>query len=229
MIQDTANIVLVGASGLAREVLASVRHDSRQRVIGLLDDNARVLGSTFSGVPVLGGIDDVGLVGDARLLICVGAGRSRERLVSRLAGSARNYATVVDSSVRNPAGCAIGPGSIVLANVTITADAVVGSHVVIMPGVTITHDDVIEDFATIAAGVSLGGGVRVARAAYLGMNSSVRPGVTAGAYSTLGMGAALLFDLPDNETWVGVPARPLGSRHPASPLPRMAENSEGIR
>ena len=75
-----------------------------------------------------------------------------------------------------------------------------------MPGVTLTHDDVVEDFATLCAGVSLGGDVTVGEAAYLGMNSSVRERVTVGRGATLGMGAALVADLPDHETWVGVPA-----------------------
>jgi serine acetyltransferase len=75
-----------------------------------------------------------------------------------------------------------------------------------MPGVTFTHDDVVADFATFAAGVSLGGGVRVGRAAYLGMNASVRERLTIGDRATIGMGAAVLADVPDGETWVGVPA-----------------------
>jgi acetyltransferase-like isoleucine patch superfamily enzyme len=81
-----------------------------------------------------------------------------------------------------------------------------------MPGVTLTHDDVVADFATFAAGVSLGGSVRVGRAAYLGMNSSVRERTSIGAGATIGMGAVVLADVPDDETWVGVPAHAMENR-----------------
>jgi sugar O-acyltransferase (sialic acid O-acetyltransferase NeuD family) len=205
-------LVLIGASGLAREVIAALRDSAAQRVVGVLDDAPELRGTRLAGVPVLGGTNAILDHPDARPLVCVGAGASRERIVDRLAVlgvAAERYATVVDPSVRNPGRCAVGTGSILLSQVAITADATVGSHVVMMPGVTVTHDDIIEDFATIAAGVSLGGGVRIGRAAYLGMNASIRPGIVVGAYSTLGMGAALLRDLPENETWVGIPAQPI--------------------
>ena len=139
-------------------------------------------------------------------------GRGARRVVARLAGlgfPSHRFATVVDPSVRVPYCCDIGPGSILLGNVTLTAGITVGSHVVMMPGVTLTHDDVVEDFATLAAGVSLGGGVRIGRAAYLGMNSCVRERTRVGA----GRGSAWVppscVDVPDGETWAGVPARVL--------------------
>jgi acyl-[acyl carrier protein]--UDP-N-acetylglucosamine O-acyltransferase len=91
-----------------------------------------------------------------------------------------------------------------------TASVTVGRHVVAMPQATMTHDNTVDDFATLCAGVSLGGFVTVGRAAYLGMNSCVRQNVTVGAETTLGMGAALLSDLPDGQTWAGVPARAMG-------------------
>ncbi len=83
----------------------------------------------------------------------------------------------------------------------------IGDHVVAMPGVTFTHDDVIGDYATLASGVSLGGNVHVGRAAYIGMNASVRERLTIGAKAMIGMGAAVLADVPEDETWAGVPAR----------------------
>ena len=38
------------------------------------------------------------------------------------------------------------------------------------------------------------------------MNSSVRERTSVGAFATVGMGAAVLSNVPDGETWVGVPA-----------------------
>ncbi len=204
-------LLLLAASGLAREVLPVVRESGRD-VIGFLDDLHDELPRTIGNAPVLGGIDDIPLYPDADVLVCVGSGLGRERLVARLSTfgvDASRYATVVDPSVRNPGDCPVGAGSILLAGVVITADAVLGSHVVVMPRVTITHDCLIDDFATLAAGVALGGGVRIGRSAYLGMNSSVRQGLSIGLGATIGMGAVVLNDIHDSETWAGVPARPL--------------------
>lgn len=203
-------LLLIGASGLAREVLACVREDGQFDVIGVLDDDESKTGSALDGAPIMGPASHALRYPEARVVICIGAGKGREKIVARLAGlgfPGYRFGTVVDPSVRVPCCCDVGPGSILLGHVTLTAGITVGSHVVMMPGVTLTHDDVVEDFATLAAGVSLGGGVRIGRAAYLGMNSCVREGITVGAGSRVGMGAAVLADVPDGETWAGVPAR----------------------
>jgi sugar O-acyltransferase (sialic acid O-acetyltransferase NeuD family) len=205
-----ADLILIAASGLAREVLATVRDSGQFDVVGILDDDPGRAGTTMDGSHILGPVSDALNYPDAKVVVCVGAGRGRAGIVERLAGLGfpdRRYATVVDASVRLPEGCRIGHGNILLGHVTLTADVTIGNHVVVMPGVTLTHDDVVEDFATFAAGVSLGGGVRVGRAAYLGMNSCVRERTAVGAGATVGMGAVVLADVPAGETWVGVPAR----------------------
>jgi sugar O-acyltransferase (sialic acid O-acetyltransferase NeuD family) len=207
-------LILVAASGLAREVLALVRAHGEHDVIGFLDDDVARHGTALDGVPVLGGLDAVTGYPDAELLVCAGRGTSREAIVNRLDGLGVfpiRYATVVHPGVDVPAGCEIGVGSIVLAGVVLTTAVIVGSHVVVMPNATLTHDCVLQDFSTVCAGVALGGSVVVGRAAYLGMNASVRENVRVGVGATLGMGAALLVDQPDGETWVGVPARPVGA------------------
>ena len=79
-----------------------------------------------------------------------------------------------------------------------------------------THDDIIGDYATLCAGVVLGGGVHVGARAYLGMNASVRQDLMVGRDSTLGMGSALVRDLPELQTWAGVPAGPLKDRYGAA-------------
>ena len=211
-------LLLIAASGLAREVLAAVRCTGRADVIGILDDDADKTGAIVDGVRILGPASDALYYPGAGVVVCVGSGIGRARIVNRLAALGfpdRRYATVVDSLVRIPDGCRIGRGSVLLGHVTLTAGVTLGDHVVVMPGVTLTHDDVVADFATFAAGVSLGGGVSIGRGAYLGMNASVREGSSIGAGATIGRGAAVLADVPDGETWVGVPARVLRAGIPS--------------
>lgn len=207
-----AELILLAASGLAREVLASVRSAGVHSVLGILDDNPALAGTTIDGVPVLGRTADAVDHPEAGLVVCAGKGAVRERLVLQLAAldvGADRFVTIIDRTAVVSLGSTVGPGSILLANVVLTAAVRLGAHVVAMPNVTLTHDDDVADFATFTAGVSLGGGVRIGRGAYLGMNSSVREHCTIGAGATVGMGAAVLTDVPDGETWVGTPAHPL--------------------
>jgi sugar O-acyltransferase (sialic acid O-acetyltransferase NeuD family) len=204
-----SELILIAASGLAREVLAMVRSSGQYDVVGLLDDDKEMAGVTVDGAPVLGSIDDAPGYTHAFLLVCLTSGREREAVVERLTALGiheARYATAIDPSVQYPEGCRIGRGSILLRNVTLTAAVTLGSHVVAMPSVTFAFDDDVADFATFAAGVSLGGGVRIGKAAYLGLNSSVRERTSVGNYATVGMGAAVLSNVPDGQTWVGVPA-----------------------
>ena len=204
-------LVLVGASGLAREVLSAVA--GGREVVGAIDEDERLHGGLTGGLRVLGGLDSLTEHSDVSLVLCVGKGASRRRLLQRLASAGigpDRFATVVHPSVHVPTNCEIGRGSIVLAGSVITADVKIGSHVVLMPNVTLTHDDVLEDFVTVAAGVQLGGDVLVESEAYLGMGSCVRERLTVGRRATLGMGSVLLKDLPAGEVWGGVPAGRLG-------------------
>ena len=204
------DVILVAASGLAREVIAS--RPVGLTVVGVVDDAPELTGTLVGSVPVLGGLDEIARHPHAAILVCAGRGRSRRGLVARLVEfgvTADRFAIALAEGVRVPASCTIGAGSILLGGVVLTADVAVGRHVVAMPNVVLTHDDVVDDFATLCAGVVLGGSVRVGEASYLGMNSSVRERIAVGAESTLGMGAALTHDLPEGETWAGVPARPL--------------------
>ncbi|MBU4336333.1 MAG: NeuD/PglB/VioB family sugar acetyltransferase [Actinobacteria bacterium] len=210
-------LVLVAASGLAREVLALLREHPAYECIGFLDDSLAGPGATVDGLPVLGTIEEAGRWPEAQLLVCAGRGVVRRAIVSRLTAAGvgpQRYATVVHPRIEVPDGCRVGQGSILLAGAVLTTAVEVGEHVVVMPNVTLTHDDVIEDYATLCAGVALGGGVVVGPGAYLGMSSSVREGRRVGSRAILGMGSVLLQDLPDDQVWAGVPARPLSPRAP---------------
>lgn len=203
----SGGVLLLGASGLAREVLAA----GMTGVAGILDDDPARHGTTLDGVPVLGPIEAASGRSE-RLLVCVGASGARADVVARLARAGvgeERYATFLAPSSRIGRTSDVAPGTIVLDGVVVTAHVRIGAHVVLMPGCIVTHDDVLGDVVTLAAGVTLGGGVTVGERAYIGMNASVRQGVRIGSSATVGMGAVVLSDVPAAETWAGVPARAL--------------------
>ncbi|SMH39599.1 sugar O-acyltransferase, sialic acid O-acetyltransferase NeuD family [Rathayibacter oskolensis] len=220
-------LILVGASGLAREALALIAAAGRHRPVAVVDDGAARWGSELAGVPVIGGLDAVHQHPRAEIVVCVGHGSARARLVDRLRAVGvvdSRYARLVHPGVHVPDDCRIGAGSILFAGVVLTADVSLGRHVVAMPNVTLTHGNRIGSFATLCAGVTLGGGVRVGEEAYLGMSASVRERARIGRRATLGMGAVLLRDQPAGETWIGVPA---AARPGPAPLSRAGTTLEG--
>lgn len=208
-------LILVGASGLAREALAVALILREHTPVHVVDDDQRLWGTLHGLAPVLGGLDLVADLPDHAVVVAVGKGTTRRGIVHRLAAHGVDpdrYASIVHPRLLPSGDTLVGDGCVVLDGVVMTADVEVGDHVVAMPHVTLTHGDVVEDFATLCAGVTLGGDVRVRSGAYLGMNSCVREGLTVGRDAVLGMGSVLLQDLPDGETWAGVPARPIRSR-----------------
>jgi sugar O-acyltransferase (sialic acid O-acetyltransferase NeuD family) len=205
----TRPLVLVAASGLAREALQTIRAGDAYEVIGFVDDNPALWGEVIDDVKVLGGLEVVHDLADTAVLLCAGTGIARTSLASRLGLQDGRYATVVPPNVLVPPSCAVGAGSVLFAGCVLTTTVSLGRHVVAMPNVVLTHDDVIDDFATLCAGVALGGSVHVGSRAYVGMNASVRQRRRVGADAVIGMGAVVLNDIPDGETWVGVPAERL--------------------
>lgn len=211
--EESSQLVIVGAGGFAREVAQAVQDGDRWRLLGHLDDDPTLHGREVDGVPVLGGC---GLLRELppqiRVVVCVGSPRDyavRSRLVWRLGLPEERYATVVHPTAVVSGSSVVGPGSVLLAHCVLTAAVRVGAHVAVMPHTVLTHDDVVEDFATLASGVRLGGGAHLERGAYVGAGALVREYVTVGAWSLVGMGSAVLDDVPPGEVWAGTPARSL--------------------
>ncbi|MEA9997375.1 acetyltransferase [Pseudomonas sp. 10B1] len=105
----------------------------------------------------------------------------------------------------------IGKGSVVLAGAVINIDTRVGVGAIINTACSIDHDCILADGVHVSPGARLAGGVKVAELSWIGIGASIRQLINVGARVTVGAGAVVVHDIPDDVTAIGVPARALGS------------------
>lgn len=209
-------VAIAGAGGLGREtasLLLALQTSGGVEAAGFLDDDPALAGRTVLGLPVLGPLETIRSMPEARLVLALGSPSdraARQRIVERLDLASDRYASLIDPSVSIGAEVEIGSGSIVFAGTVLTQGIRVGLHAVMMPNVVLTHDDVVGDYVTFGAGAKLAGRVTIGDCAYLGSGAVLREGTSVGAGALLGMGSVLLDDVPAGETWAGVPAGRVG-------------------
>ena len=209
-----SGVVILGAGGLAREVLWALRHpytgyaDTRE-VLGYIDENEANWGKQLCGIPVLGGFQWFQTVDTRQLkVICaVGSPRARRSLVRKAMHLGLTFCSIVYSSVQMSDYVDIGLGTTITAGCILTANIRVGNHAFLNLDTTVGHDVVIEDFVNLAPGCHISGNVNLKEGADLGTGAVVLQGITVGRWATVGAGAVVIHDLPDNAVAVGVPAR----------------------
>ena len=101
----------------------------------------------------------------------------------------------------------IGSGTVIMPGVIINADTAVAEGCILNTGCSVDHDCTLGRCVHISPGARLAGGVSVGEYSWIGIGASVRQLVNIGKRVTVGAGAAVVSDLPDTVTAVGVPAK----------------------
>lgn len=88
-----------------------------------------------------------------------------------------------------------------------TQSTIIGKHTAIDSNVHIGHNAIIGTNCLIAAGAVIGGSAKIGHSSFIGCNAFIKQKVVIGNNCVIGAGAVVTKDVPDNETWVGVPAK----------------------
>jgi sugar O-acyltransferase (sialic acid O-acetyltransferase NeuD family) len=202
-----------GAGGHAKVVLDALGGADR-RILGLLDPDVRLHGTSCLGVPILGGDDLVAsLVAQGATDFFVGVGSAgstalRQRLYRLGVSHGLVPMSVVHRAAIVSTHASLGPGTVVLAGAVVNTAASLGANVIVNTAAVVEHDCVIGDHAHVASGATVLGSVVIGAGAHIGGGATIRQGVSVGADAVVGAGAVVVADVPPGETVVGVPARP---------------------
>ncbi|MFB3902801.1 MAG: NeuD/PglB/VioB family sugar acetyltransferase [Acidobacteriota bacterium] len=206
----TSRLTIVGSGAQARYVIDIVERDGLAGIVDI--DNRANVGKSRNGVPIFAVLTD--FVRKVRpdqteIVVAYGNNDRKRQIVEELAAHGFAFRNVISSLSFISSSATIGKGCIVNPFVAIMANANVGDHVIIHSHSIIEHDNQIGSFVNIAPGVSLAGRVSVGSGAYLFTGAKVIPDVVIGARAVIGAGAVVISEVLDDETVVGVPAKPL--------------------
>lgn len=150
--------------------------------------------------------------------ICIGVGNSRiRRIIAEKCEGRRFFSLVASTAIIAPTAT-LGEGAVFCDYTLCNDSARIGRQFQCNYYSYVAHDCVIGDFVTFAPAVKCNGNVHIGDGAYVGSGAVIRHGLPdrplrIGQGATVGMGAVVTRDVPAGETWVGNPARPIGSRH----------------
>jgi sugar O-acyltransferase (sialic acid O-acetyltransferase NeuD family) len=209
-------ILILGAGGHAQVVadilLSASEEDNRIQPIGYLDDNPLLSGQILLELPVLGNLAALSQIAHDAVVIAIGNNATRRALYDRLFASGEQFATARHPRATIARDVVIHPGSVVCAGVVINPGSVIGHDVILNTSCSVDHHNWIGDHAHIAPGVHLGGDVRIGAGTLVGIGATVMPQRKVGTWCTVGAGALVLRDVPDQATVIGAPAQVISTR-----------------
>jgi len=208
------DIVILGAGGFAREVAWLIEENNKifpeWNILGYITADE---GSSLLTYPILG--DDDWLLNSGRELyaVCsVGNADLREKIISKYKGSKIKFPPIVSRSAIVPEQTKIGEGTVICAGTIVTVNVEIGDFCIINLDCTIGHEAKLGAFTTLYPSVNVSGGVTIGRNSELGTGSAVIHSINIGEHVILGACAAVVRDIPEWTTAVGIPAKVIKER-----------------
>jgi sugar O-acyltransferase (sialic acid O-acetyltransferase NeuD family) len=203
------DMLIIGAGGHGKVVADIVACEGRHRVVGFLDADVTRHGTTVSGLPVIGGVNQLLKLRQSirGIIVAIGDNTVRQRYTQELLDTGMELLTCIHPRASIAKSAVLGRGVVVCAMAVIGVDTTIGDGCIINTSAVIDHECTIEAAAHICPGAVLAGRVRIGERAFIGMGAKIIQCVSVGSAAIIGAGAVVTVDLPERVTAVGVPAR----------------------
>ena len=205
-------MVIIGAKGFAKEVLEILFQLQQIDNIAFYDDISSDLPDRlYNKFPILRNEDDLrSFFHKNGKAFTLGLGKPiiRYKLYKKIIKLGGQFTSIISpKAIIGHFGNIIEEGVNIMSNVVVTNDVTIKKGVLINLSATIGHNCVIEDFVEIAPDVNISGNCFLNKFSFIGTNATILPDITIGQNVIVGAGSVVTKDIPDNEIWVGNPAK----------------------
>ena len=203
-----SSLLILGAGGHGKVAAETALASNLFSSIAFLDDYAS---SPLLGWPIIGPLE-MALNPDLKhrysfAFVAFGDPVIRLNWINILFNLGYLLPTLVHPNAHVSSTATIGAASIVMAQASVQTNTTIGRGAILNTSCSVDHDCVLSDGVHICPGAHLAGGVRVESRTCIGIGASVIPQVFIGSDVTVGAGSAVIANIPDSVTAVGVPAR----------------------
>lgn len=210
----TKPVVIIGGGGdglVVAQLIADIfRADKSVQLAGFLDDNIGK-GNRVNGIMVLGCLDDwVLMPQDTFFFPALHKATQmfqRAQLIKKLGIPDERWVNLCHPTACIADGVGIGNGTMIGSYVTVQPSTSIGQFVSVRAGSNLGHGVTIEDFAYIGPNATMSGGVTIEQGAHIAPNAAVLEACNVGAYSVVGLGAAVTKNVEPYAICMGNPAR----------------------
>ena len=191
-----SDVIIIGASGHGK-VIADIIEKCRDNVFTYLDDDTSKPGVT-------GKISECVNYPDKKFIIAIGNNAVRRKLAEMYD---LDYYTAIHPTAIIGRDVSIGEGTAVMAGTVINPSTKIGKHCIINSGSVVDHDNRLDDFVHLSPNATLCGTVTVGANTHIGAGVTVRNNTNITTDCVVGIGAAVVADITEAGTYVGVPAK----------------------
>ena len=209
MVDTRRNLLIVGAGGFGREVLAYIEDDNPLFTVkGFLDSRVDALQTTPRNVGIVGDpLTYQPLPGDV-FMAAVGDPQSRFKYTAVLRDVHNvDFATVVHPRANISRHTHLRRGCIIAPQVGISVDCNIGEFTCIQEYTVVGHDAQIGNWCQINSHCTIAGGARIGHFVTIHPNCVITSRAVIGDGAIVGPGSVVMGRIPAGLTVLGNPAR----------------------
>lgn len=208
---EKKKLVIVGAGGFGREILAwarqSVQFGVGWTIKGFIDDNLDALSSYKTPAAMLGRIADHEPAADEVFICALGIPAAKKRCSELLQSRGAQFTQLIHRTVVLGDNVELGMGVVLCPYVVVSGNNRLGTGVAINLHSSVDHDACVGDWSQVNCHCDLTGAVQVGREVFIGSSVSIVPNVTVGDGAYIGAGSVVTRDVVIGAKVFGVPAR----------------------